>query len=157
MDLWQKLKKEYIKGGISYRQLAAKYGVPFNTLKTHAVEDGWFKLRQQADNKATTKMVESVSTQNAKVGADIYAAADLLLKRLTESVNAIEVMDSQSLRQYTAALKDLKDIKNIRSDRDLREQEARIAKLIKDTEKEEDNGPGEVVVNIAGGDASWQS
>lgn len=154
---WGKLKREYIKGGTSYRKLSEKYGVPFGTLKRHALEEGWGKLRAKAEQKADTKLVESVSTQNAKVGADIYAAADLLLQRLTESVNALKCMDSQSLRQFTAALKDLKDIKNIRSDRDLREQEARIAKLIKDAEKEENNGPSEVVVNIAGGDASWQS
>lgn len=154
---WNKLKKEYVKGGISYRQLSEKYGVPFGTLKRHALEEEWGKLRAKAKQKADTKLLEAVSDRNAKVGADIYAAADLLLRRLTESVEALDAMDSQSLRQYTAALKDLKDIKNIRSERDLREQEARIAKLIRDAQKDEDGGNATVVVTFASqeGEAEW--
>ncbi len=46
----------------------------------------------------------------------------------------MDVIDSQSLKHYTSALKDLKDIKGVKSDIDLREQEARINKLIKDAE-----------------------
>ena len=49
---------------------------------------------------------------------------------------ASDVIDSQSLKHFTSALKDLKDIKGIKSDIDLREQEARIAKLQKDAQEE---------------------
>jgi hypothetical protein len=47
------------------------------------------------------------------------------------------VIDSQSIKHFTSALKDIKDIKGIKSDMDLKEQEARIDKLRKEAESEQ--------------------
>ena len=45
-------------------------------------------------------------------------------------------MDSQTIKHFTSALKDLRDIKGVKSDADMREQEARIANLRKQAEKD---------------------
>lgn len=73
----------------------------------------------------------------------------MLLSKLRASVEGLDTVDSQSLRQYTAALKDIKDIKNIRSEKDLEEQTARIAKLQREAQKEDrkDNNSVEVVLS----------
>ncbi len=152
---WKKLKKEYIKGGISYRQLAKKYGVPLGTLTRIARRDNWVGLRKQAEDKAATKIVEAVSEESAKIGADVYAAADLLLRKLTDAVDNDMPINAQDMRQYTAALRDLKDIKNIRSDADLREQEARIAKLRKEVEASEQDTAKEIKVVFDAGPEEW--
>ena len=136
---WKKIKAEYIAGGTSYRKLAEKYGVSFNTLKTHAVEEQWHKLRQQKDKKATTKIVESLSDKDAEKAVDIVDVADKLLCKITEVLDCVTT--TQDIRHLTSALKDLRDIKGVKSEADIREQEARIAKLQKEAQEEtKDNG-----------------
>jgi DNA-binding transcriptional regulator YhcF (GntR family) len=83
---WNKLKAEYIAGGISYRKLAEKHGVSFNTLKDIAVGEKWTELRQQAHNEATTKIVEKVIEENTKLDVDIYKVADKLLEKIEQMI-----------------------------------------------------------------------
>ena len=52
---WLKIKSEYVSGNISYRKLAEKYGVSFNTLKEHATDEKWKELREEQHHKTTTK------------------------------------------------------------------------------------------------------
>lgn len=134
---WKRIKAEYIAGGTSYRKLAEKYDVSFNTLKTHAVEEQWYRLRQQKDKKTTTKILESLSDKDAEKAVDIIDVADKLLKKISDLMETI-VVDTQSMKQLTSALKDLKDIKGVKSEADLREQEARIAKLEKEINADSD-------------------
>ncbi len=137
---WNKLKKEYVKGGVSYRQLCEKYNVPFGTLSKVASKENWAALRKKAGEETDTKLVDAVSEQNAKYGKEIYAVADLLLEKLKQAVECTGLLSAQSMRQYTAALRDLKDIKNIRSEADMNEQRARIDKLRKEIDKEDKTG-----------------
>ena len=130
---WKRIKAEYIAGGTSYRKLAEKYGVSFNTLKTHAVEEQWHKLRQQKDKKATTKIIETISDQEAEKAINIISVADKLLGKISELMDAIP-LDTQSMKHLTSALKDLKEIKGFKSEADMREQEARIRNLEKQAE-----------------------
>ena len=139
---WSKLKAEYIAGGTSYRRLAEKYSIPFSNLKRVAIKERWADLREQARTKADTKLVREVANKNAKNTELLIDVANKLLHKLNETIDMMEVLDSQSLKHYTSALKDLKDIKGVKSDIDLREQEARIKKLIKDTESNYNGAEG---------------
>ena len=136
---WNKLKAEYIAGGTSYRKLAEKYGVSFNNLKNVAIKEGWAKLKEQAENKATTKMVNAISNDIAKKSTKINDVADKLLDKISKMLDDFEGLDTQSIKHLTSSLKDIKDIKGIKSDIDLREQEARIDKLRKDVEADKVN------------------
>jgi uncharacterized protein YjcR len=144
---WNKLKAEYIAGGISYRKLAQKHGVSFNTLKTIAIRENWTGLRQQANNNTTTSIVETVVEENTKYTASIYDAADKLLAKIID-MSKQDGLTSQSVRHLTSALKDIKDIKDIKSDADIREQNARIDKL----RKEIDGEQKDTNINITFGD-----
>jgi cytidylate kinase len=152
---WQRLKKEYIKGGISYRELAEKHKVSFSQLQKVAAKEKWNDLRKKADRKAEEKLVEMVSNQQAEFGQDIYRAADLLLQKLVEQVENTKIITAPMMRQYTASLKDLKEIKDIRSDADLREQEARIAKLQKEAEKDKEADKTVEVAFVGGDVEEW--
>ena len=66
------------------------------------------------------------------------------------------IIDRQGLKQIAAALKDIEDVQMLKSELDQREQEARIANLRKQAEKEE-NQSRDVTITIAGGDPLWQS
>ena len=136
---WNKLKAEYIAGGTSYRKLALKYkdeGVTFDNLKNIAVKEGWAKLKEQAKDKATTKMVDAIAKDISKKSVKIDDVADKLLDKIVDLLEMSEVVNSQVIKQCTSALKDIRDIKGIKSKLDIKEQEARIDKLRKDAMEE---------------------
>lgn len=147
---WKKIKSEYIAGGTSYRKLAEKYGVSFSTLRGYAEREKWTDLKAQAQQKADTKIVEIVGGREASRSAKILDVADKLLDKISDALNDM-VVDSQSIKHITSALKDLKEIKGIKSDIDLKEQEARIAKLQKEALTDE-NKDNEIKIIIENGD-----
>ena len=146
---WTRIRAEYIAGGTSYRKLSEKHGVSFNTLKTHAVEEQWYKLRQQKDKKATTKILETISDKEANKANKIVDVADKLLDKIFEMLDHDASYNTQNIKNLTSALKDLKEIKGFKSDADMREQEARIAKLQKEA-SEDDNEVEETRVTFGG-------
>lgn len=150
---YSKLKKEYLRGNISYRELAKKYGVPFGTLRKVAAKEQWTQLRTQARAKADTKMIESISDKEAQRAVDIVDVADKLLGKISELMDAVP-LDTQSMKHLTSALKDLKDIKGYKSAKDLEEQEARINKLRKEAEREDDT-TNEVEIVFNAGKEAW--
>lgn len=91
---WLKIRNEYLSGNISYRKLASKHEVSFNTLKGRAVEERWYELRRCQHNKITTKVqqktAEVVSTREADRIGRILSAADLLLARVEEAAGQLD-------------------------------------------------------------------
>ena len=128
---WNKIKAEYIAGGISYRELAKKHDVSFNTLKDIAVGEGWYKLRQQAHNDTTTKIVKTVSDKSAKIDYKYFRLVDMLFDKAEEVIANTPVWSANALKEMSTAMKNLKECKGVNSEADMREQEARIAKLQK--------------------------
>ena len=63
---WSKIRAEYIKGGTSYRKLADKYKISYNTLAKVAAKENWGNLRQETAEKITTKIVEIESDKQAE-------------------------------------------------------------------------------------------
>lgn len=143
---WKQIKSEYIAGGTSYRKLAAKHGVSFSTLKDIARKEKWTDLREQAQHKADTKLTDVIGEKQAARSAKIIDVADKLLDKISDTIDSLDVIDSQSLKHFTSALKDLKDIKGIKSDIDLKEQEARIAKLQKEAQAEEKDNEIQIII-----------
>jgi transposase-like protein len=149
---WKRIKAEYIAGGTSYRKLAEKYGVSPTTLTKVAGREGWVEARQQADIKKTSKIVDAVSDKEAKKAVDLFDIADLLADKVREI--ATTVSDPDSIKKLTSAIKDLKDIKGIKSDADMREQEARINKLRREAEREDDT-TNEIEIVFNAGPGEW--
>lgn len=147
---WTAIKTEYIAGGTSYRKLAEKYNVPLGTLRRVAKDGNWVGLRAQTEIETDTKIVNSVSDKNAKQAELVTTIANKLLTKLGEAIDLVDVIDSQTFKQYTSALKDLKDIKGIKSESDMREQEARIANLRRQAEADADKTTGIEIVFEAG-------
>lgn len=150
---WKRIKAEYIAGGTSYRKLAEKYNVPFGTLRRIAKQEGWTQKRTQVEHNVNTKMIETISDKEAQKAVDIIDVADKLLGKLSELMETM-VVDTQSFKQLTSALKDIKEIKGYKSDKDLEEQNARIAKLRKEAEREDDT-TSEIEVVFNAGEEAW--
>jgi hypothetical protein len=152
---WKKIKAEYIAGGTSYRKLAKKYDVSLTTLQRYATKEKWTDLRQQAEVKADTKIVNSVSQKQADRAGKIIDVADKLLDKIM-ILATFDSIDTQGLKHLTSALKDLKEIKGFKSEADMREQEARIAKLQKEAEENGVDNKKEVILTVEGGvDEAW--
>ena len=155
---WNKIKTEYLTSDTSYRKLAQKYGVNATTIAKKASKEDWVSRRQQQANRTLSRTLTAVSNRQVNRAARLQDVADKLLNKIEAAVDdynmAVLLVDRQSLRQITGALKDIKDIQMIRSEADLREQEARIAKLLKEAERE-DSGPNKVVIQIEGGEDTW--
>ena len=144
---WKQIKSEYIAGGTSYRKLAEKYSVSFSTLKEIARREKWTDLKEKAQHKADTKFADMVGEKQAVRSAKIIDVADKLLDKISEAIDNMDVLGTQSLKNLTSALKDLKDIKGFKTDIDLREQEARIAKLERDASaNQDDDKPSGIVL-----------
>lgn len=173
---WNAIRKEYIQGGVSYRELAAKYGVPFRTLADRAKAEKWVELREQARNKTVTKTVENVAKQNAKVDDRINRLANRLIDKLEKAVDELDAktvtmkttmktgaakvtteykkldkekegpVDKGGLQQLTNTLRDLKAILDVRSELDRQEQEARIANLRRQAEADKNPDGAKLVV-----------
>ena len=134
---WKRIKAEYIAGGTSYRKLAEKYGVSPTTLTKVAGREGWVYARQQAETKKTAKMIEAVSSKEAKRAVDITVVADKLLEKVASMIDNLET--PTQIKEISTAIKNIKDIKGFKSDADMREQEARIRNLEKQCEAEQTN------------------
>ncbi len=155
---WNKIKTEYITTDTSYRELSQKYGVHYTNIAKRAKKEDWQQLRQQQTNTTQTKMIQAVERRKVDRATKLLDVSDLLLQKVRERVEALDAieMGSQEFRHLSATIKDIKEIQMIRSEADMREQEARIAKLRREAEKEE-NQNRDVTITIEGGDPSWQS
>ena len=155
---WQKIKTEYITTDTSYRKLAQKHGVHYNAIANRAKQEGWISQRNQYCDSTVTKTVNAISNKQVDRAANLTYVSDLLLNKVKSllETDAEVLSDTQAMKHISGVLKDIKEIQMIRSDADMREQEARIANLRKQAEKEE-NLNRDVTITIEGGDPSWQS
>lgn len=146
MPDWKKIKAEYIRG-VSYRRLADKYGVSFSSIQKRGAKEKWTDLRKISSRKSDEKIVESVASQEARRVDGIQTVADMLLEKIKEGVaDGSLIIDSQSIRQITASIKDLREIKGCKSELDMQEQLARIEKLRKEAQTEEESKDIRVVI-----------
>ena len=149
---WRKIKTEYITTNTSYRKLAEKYGIGYQAICARSRKEGWIEKREQHRNKTETKMLESICDMQVSKAVKIQGVADKLLRRVEQLLDDTgRYMDPQSMKHISGVLKDIKEINMVKSDTDIREQEARIAKLQKESEKDK-AADRTVEIVFAGGD-----
>lgn len=155
---WQAIKTEYITTNTSYRKLGDKYGIHYKVISERGKDEGWVELRSQHRDKTLSNTLNAISNNQVERAANLISVADKLLEKVKSLLDGdSEVLrDTQSMKHISGVLKDIKEIQMIRSEADMREQEARIANLRKQAEKEE-NQNRDVTVTIDGGDPLWQS
>ena len=86
---WNAIRAEYIGGGISQRDLAKKHSVSYQSLKRRSENEGWVKMREDAERMATAKAsqkIASAAADNATVAARIKAK---LLAKLEKEIDAL--------------------------------------------------------------------
>ena len=157
MDIWLRIKTEYITTDTSYRKLAKKYGVGLQTICARSKDEGWIQMREQHRNDTVTKTIQKIEEQKAAETAKVFVLADRLLVKLEKAIDELDLkvtthkvkteigaveettefkvaeeggtVDRTGLRQLTAALRELQVINGDLTELDRREREARIAAL----------------------------
>lgn len=145
---WTAARDEYIQGGVTYRQLAAKYNVPLRTLGKRAKAEDWVGLRQQVVDKSATLAADAAAQAKANMATRIYDSAGLMLDKVLDALQ--DDITPKDIRALTAAVKDIRDIVGIKSAGDQAEQEARIAALRSKADRDDDDGKNAAQLVISG-------
>ncbi len=123
---WIKIKNEYINTSISYRKLAEKHDIAFQTLRDKALKDKWFECRKKQREKISIKTAQKTADKIAKAEADritkVLDLADKISPKIIKAIDQLEtvlvdnkkintgIVDTYKLRQIIQSIKDLKDI-----------------------------------------------
>lgn len=146
---WQKIRAEYITTDISYRKLADKYGLDQATIARRAKKEDWVSKRQHHADKTQAKILNADTKNKADRASRLMTVADKLLKKVEVLVDKDDYLSAGAIKNLSDALKNIRDTQMIRSELDIREQEARIAKLQKETEKQ-DNEKSSITITLEG-------
>lgn len=151
---WKAIETEYITTNTSYRKLADKYGIDQATISRKAKKEDWVSKRQRHVSETQAKILTADVQEKVDRATRLISVADKLLSKVETLLDADGELpiDTQSMKHISGVLKDIKEIQMIRSAKDLEEQNARIAKLRREAEKDEDSGT-EVIVTFGSGDA----
>lgn len=117
---WNKIKNEYINGNTSYRKLAKKYGVSFNTLQDRAIKEKWTELKASQHDKITTKTrqktAEKIAEKESNRIIDIteanYCIYELFKEKIADN-DFREEVKAKDMKALSSMLKDIQDIQNI--------------------------------------------
>ena len=152
---WQKIKTEYITTNISYRALEQKYGINYKVIADKGKAEGWKELRSQHTHNTLTKILESDTEQKVSRADRLQSVADKVLQMVEAYIEASDPteVDTQSMKHISGVLKDIKEVQ--RTSKDLEEQDARIAKLRREAEREEDTNTEVVITFGSGGKKEW--
>ena len=149
---WEKARIEYVTNPkVSYQTIADRYGVSRTQVANRSRDEGWRQLRDDYLKSVCTKTLDVLADQAADREVKIVSVADKLLSKLDQAVddcNPVDLLGNPKLaRALTGAVLDLRTIFDIRSRADKDEQEARIAKLRREAERDERKPePIEVVI-----------
>lgn len=148
---WKQLKREYIAGGTSYRKLAEKHKVSYNTLAKVAAKENWGSLKQETAEKITTKIIEIESDKQAERMKRLLTVSDMLLDAVEDAVSKFKakelMLDKGALKSLSGTIKDIKDIQSLKTSLDIEEQKARIA-ILKKQAQADTNGSTEVSITF---------
>ena len=113
---WGKIRTEYVTGEKSYRELAKKHGVSMSQLSEVASKEGWAKLRAEHRAETAAKAEQKLKEQQAGALADELEGIRRTARNLSAAIEKKSLgkrLDSKSLRELVAILRDVFDQPNL--------------------------------------------
>ena len=98
---WTKIRHAYVCGDMSYRELAAKFGVSFKTLQEVAKKEEWVKKRRQFRDEVGAQAYTRARDEAVDELGRIRSAADRLGRKLDEIME-----DEDQLYMHAVVLAD---------------------------------------------------
>lgn len=147
-EIWRDIKAEFMTQGTSFRKLAEKYGPNKDTIWKRAKEEDWDRQRRRYSDEVQTKMLESDTAQKISMAEKLNEATQMLLVKTEAMLRSVdtEEMNTTALRDLSVVLKNAKEILMIKSKKDMDEQDARIAKLRKEADMDQDDNRPKLVI-----------
>ena len=126
---WDKIRTEWLKGGITQKELAEKYKVSLKTIQNRASNEGWGKkkgkIREQTEEQISTRIVraranhlekliniqEDVLESLAKLAEDVKKNPKMLISEKGEMRNAESL--TRAIQTATLTQHDLYGLRNI--------------------------------------------
>ena len=107
---WETIRAEYIASDISYKDLAAKYGVSYRQITQRGRDEDWAGGREKRRKKIASKAIDIAAKESAERQArsmtNLMAAADKLSQRLISDVDMLDgardVSDIAKALKYAA-------------------------------------------------------
>ena len=148
---WDKIRSEYVFGGMTYKWLSEKYGVKYKDISQRAAVEQWKEDRKKVLSGEILPGAESGASRIRNRISRFDGIADSLLDQIEEGIKdgSVSVI-GKGWKDITGALKDMRDIIGIQTELDSEEQSARIEKL-KSEVKGQDGDDGVVRVVFADG------
>ena len=127
---WWRIRKAYLQGGMTYKQLAEKYGVSAKTIQNRASKEGWpkekGKIREEVGNELRARVVrEKVDHLEKLMNANDALIDGLVMlatmggkepaKLFTDKTGSIRSAESLAKAIQTAVMtqRDLRGLRNI--------------------------------------------
>lgn len=147
---WQKIETEYITTDTSYRKLADKYGIDQATISRKAKKEDWVSKRKHHISETQAKILTADTEEKVDRAVRLMTVADKLLDKVEQWVEMSDPISATHIKNLSDAIKNIKEVQMIRTEEDIAEQNARIDKLRKEAEKEEQND-NTIVIQFAAG------
>ena len=102
---WNKIRTEYIAGGISQRKIAKKYGVSAGSLMEKANRERWADDRRQVASKALASVEQKTADAVADNAVIAQRIRTKLLKRLEKEIDNLPetMIGSESFNSESTA------------------------------------------------------
>ena len=101
---WEKIKAEYLQGGISYRKLADKHSVSFSALEKRARSENWAEQRKEVGDKAATKARQKIVSRHAKDLELLDHSRSMLIQKLHRSIEKFPDIPGNRMEQTVSDL-----------------------------------------------------
>ena len=110
---WTALKNEYVNGTISYREMAAKYGIALKLIAKYAKRDNWVtdkeQLRIRKQKRLTQKTMERMADVEAKNLTRINNLGSFLLDKIEKAARDELDLYTVHSREVKKVIKTLPD------------------------------------------------
>lgn len=96
MTDWESIKKKYLNTDLSCRELADEFGVNRGTVSSRAARENWSELRRSRKEGDRESRLDRVREK--------------LLKKMEETLDKTDSLDSKEIKTLTDALKEIKEL-----------------------------------------------
>ena len=110
---WTKIKTEYVNGGVSYRELAEKYGLSPSSVEKRAAKEKWTAARetrlQETSRRIEEKTAEKIADTESEAAAIMSRIRLKLIRKIDQAVDKLEEVDASELRKLVQSYKDMSE------------------------------------------------
>ena len=102
---WGKIRAEWLKGGITQKELAEKYGVKLKTIQNRASNEGWKKEKGKIREETEDRLRERVVRARVNHLEKLIEANEALLDGLVKMAKQIQTRPGAVLRDKTGSIR----------------------------------------------------